>query len=121
MDDKKSKLRFWTYFRRGHSVYLGYILSFSNFIVLQYRLLVEQMPILDAIFNSILLFGIVFIFVYIPISTIIGYYDYEKYAVPIDASIFAKSNPYSIAIASAVYYLAEGENRKAMDVLKEWM
>ena len=47
-------LRLWAYFRRGHSAYLSFILSFANFVVLQYRLLIQYVPFLKYLFMNII-------------------------------------------------------------------
>ena len=39
-------LRWLTYFRRGHNAYLVFLVSFANFVVIQYRLLIEYIPAL---------------------------------------------------------------------------
>ena len=117
---KARLLRIWTYFRRGHAVYLAFVISFMNFIVIQYRLLIEQIPMLSFIFSHLYLFAIMFVFVYIPISAIIGWIDYKRGSVPVDQEIAAQVNPWAIDLAKAIQYLAQGENDKATQTLEKW-
>jgi len=113
-------LRYWTYFRRGHNTYLAFLLSFANFMVIQYRLLIEYMPALKAIFQHLLVFAVTFFLIYVPISIVIGWYDYRKFAVPIDASIAAKASPWVRDLATALILMAEGKNAGAKEILKKW-
>jgi len=77
--NKQCILRWWTYFRRDHSTYLVFLLSFANFIVIQYRLLVEYIPAMKVLFSSLLAFAATFFLVYISLAIIIDWYDYRRY------------------------------------------
>ena len=117
---KTRLLRIWTYFRRGHAVYLAFVISFMNFIVIQYRLLIEQIPMLSFIFSQLYMFAIIFVFIYIPLSAIIGWIDYRRGSVPVDQEVAAKANPWAIDLAKALQYIAQGENDKAIQILEKW-
>jgi len=65
--------RRWLDFRQGHSVYLIFVMTFANFITIQYALLVERLA-LDSIFPNIWLFAILFVSGYVPAAIIIGYW-----------------------------------------------
>jgi len=64
--------RRWFDFRLGHSVYLIFALSFSNFILIFHRLLIERIEFLDKIFSELWFFLLIFVGAYIPISIIVG-------------------------------------------------
>jgi len=64
--------RRWLDFRVGHSVYLIFLLTFVNFVLIFHRLLIERVPILNEIFSELWLFGILFILFYIPVAIFIG-------------------------------------------------
>jgi len=113
-------LRLWAYFRRGHSAYLAFILSFANFIVLQYRLLIQYVPFLKYLFINMVVFAIVFVLVYVPIAIIIGYLDYKKMVVPVELEISARASPWFKDLAQALILIAEGKNREAVEILKKW-
>ena len=72
MMDKIWMRRRWLDFRFGHSVYLIFALTFSNFVLIFHRLLVERIEFLDKIFSELWVFILVFILVYIPMAIIIG-------------------------------------------------
>ena len=74
-DPKGFILRLWTYYRRGHSTYLVFLLSFANFIVIQYRLLIQYVPAINMLFSSLVAFAATFFLVYIPLVVLIGWYD----------------------------------------------
>ncbi len=64
----------WLDFRNGHSVYLSFILTFMNSILITYHFAVSQFTFLDNLFYSVGLFALFFLGVYIPASVIIGYW-----------------------------------------------
>ena len=118
--NKQRILRWWTYFRRGHGTYLVFLLSFANFIVIQYRLLVEYVPVMKVLFSSLTAFAITFFFIYIPLATLIGWYDYKRFAVPIEAAIGARASPWVRDLAKALMLMAQGRNDDAVKILERW-
>jgi len=68
MKTKDFLRRRWYDFRLGHTTYLVFIISFSNFILIFYNLYLEKFGIKISLPQFILLF----IFVYIPLATGIG-------------------------------------------------
>jgi len=120
MPNKDRILRWWAYFRRAHGTYLVFFISFANFVVIQYRLLVEYVPMLKMLFSSLTAFAITFFLVYIPLAIIIGWYDYRKFAVPVDSSLSAKASPWHRDVAKALMLIAEGRNKEAIEILRKW-
>ncbi len=50
-------------------------MTFANFIVIQYRLLIDRMPSIDSLTGgNIIGFAMTFIAIYVPLSIIIGYW-----------------------------------------------
>ena len=50
-------------------------MTFANFITIQYKLLIDKVPSIDAITGgSIWTFALVFISIYLPLAIIIGYW-----------------------------------------------
>ena len=84
--------RRWFDFRQGHSVYLIFLLSFSNFILIFHRLLVERVEFLNQIFSELWIFVIFFTVVYIPISILIGAW-HRKTQLKVDAEVAIRQNP----------------------------
>lgn len=114
-------LRYWTYFRRGHNVYLMFALNFLNFIVIQWNLLIMGFEPLFGFFQNVALFTVIFLSIYIPLSTVIGWTDYRRGAVPIDQTIVTKASPWHNDIAKAILLLAEGKNEEVVEVMKRWI
>jgi|SRR5215216_1889718 hypothetical protein len=66
--------RRWLDFRQGHSIYLVFVMTFANFITIQYALMIERIPALATVFGNLWIFAIGFISLYIPLSIMIGYW-----------------------------------------------
>jgi uncharacterized membrane protein len=49
-------------------------MTFANFVTIQYRLLIDQIPTLNSIFFNIWIFATIFVLIYIPLGMIIGYW-----------------------------------------------
>lgn len=64
--------RRWHDFRLGHSTYLIFLLTFSNFVLIFHRLLVERVPALEQLFSNLWIFAIVFVLGYIPVAILVG-------------------------------------------------
>lgn len=117
---KNRVLRYWAYFRRGNSTYLVFLISFANFIVIQYRLLIQYVPFLEAIFSSLLVFALTFFLIYVPLATVIGWADYKKGAVPIETSLIAQTGPWYRDISRALILICEGKYDEAKKLLEKW-
>ena len=64
--------RRWFDFRNGHSIYLIFFLSFSNFVLIFHRLLVERVEFLENIFPELWIFALIFLLGYIPLGVLVG-------------------------------------------------
>ena len=84
--------RRWFDFRQGHSVYLIFLLTFANFILIFHRLLIERVEFLNEIFNELWVFVLVFIIIYIPASIIIGAW-HRKTQFRVEADVMIRQNP----------------------------
>jgi len=118
---KNRLLRYWTYFRRGHNVYLIFAVSFLNFVVIQWRLLFEHILPLEKLFQHFWIFTVVVILIYLPLSTIIGWIDYKRAAFPVDATLAAKANPWVQDLAKAIILLAERKNNEVVELMQKWI
>ena len=112
-------LRWLTYFRRGHNAYLVFLVSFANFVVIQYRLLIQYVPALKMIFTSLTAFVIAFFLVYIPLAITIGWYDYKKFAVLMERRLGALANPRNRDISKALMLIAQGEMMRMSSYLRK--
>ena len=118
---KSRILRYWTYFRRGHGTYLVFLLSFANFMVIQYRLLIEYIPFLEALFSSLMAFAVTFFLVYVPIATIIGWLDYKRFAVPVELTVMARANPWIQDLIRALMLMCDEKYDDAKKILQKWI
>ena len=64
--------RRWYDFRQGHGMYLVFIMSFTNFVLIFYRLLIEQIKFLGDVFTNLWIFVVIFLIMYVPIAILIG-------------------------------------------------
>jgi len=120
MINRQRILRWWTYFRRGHSTYLVFLLNFANFIVIQYRLLVQYIPVMQFLFSSMIAFAIAFFFIYVPFSILLGWYDYKYLSIPVDKALGARASPWNRDLAKALILMAKGKNKEAIKILEKW-
>lgn len=99
--------RRWYDFRIGHSFYLIFLLSFANFILIFYRLLIEQVSGLNEIFSSLWLFVVAFILLYIPVSIGIGAW-HRKTQLKIEADVALKQSPLLAKVLGTIIDIQTG-------------
>jgi hypothetical protein len=83
--------RRWYDFRQGHTVYLIFLMTASNFILIFHRLLIERVPSLNEIFSNLWLFGIVFVLIYVPVAILVGAW-HRKTQIKIDQEVQLRQN-----------------------------
>ena len=64
--------RRWYDFRMGHSIYLVFMMSFANFILIFHRLLIERVDWLNEILGDLWMFVALFVFLYVPVAVVVG-------------------------------------------------
>ena len=111
MLDKNFIRRRWFDFRQGHSYYLIFALSFANFILIFYRLLIEQIPELNEIFSSLWIFVLVFILLYIPVAIGIGAW-HRKTQLKIEADVSLKQSPLFCRVLGTIIDIQMGTATK---------
>ena len=84
--------RRWFDFRQGHSIYLIFLITFANFILIFHRLLIERVEILNEIFSDLWVFVVVFVLIYIPLSVVIGAW-HRKNQMSIETEVALRQNP----------------------------
>ena len=85
--------RRWYEFRMGHTTYLSFILSLTNFLLITYNFLIAQVPVLQNLFPSIFHFMLVSALLYVPLTTYIGYW-HKCNQLPTDLGVAGEKNPY---------------------------
>ena len=84
--------RRWFEFRQGHSIYLIFILTFLNFILITYRLLIEKVSFLQELFAELWIFVVLFILVYIPAAITIGHW-HRTTQLKVESTLSILENP----------------------------
>jgi hypothetical protein len=66
--------RRWLDGRYGHTNYLIFSLTIINFVLILYRFLIEQDPIMNEFLSDLGTFTLILMIFYVPISILIGYW-----------------------------------------------
>ena len=85
--------RFWEY-RQFYSAYIALFIAISNWITIQYRLVLENAPTLSGIFSNLWVFLIVAVFIFSVISVLGGHYIHRKRQFRIEQELATEENPY---------------------------
>ena len=56
----------------GHSIYLIFLMSFANFMLIFHRLLIERVEWLNDLLGELWVFGVLFVFLYVPVAIVVG-------------------------------------------------
>jgi len=84
--------RRWWEFRQGHSIYLIFILTFVNFILIAYRLLIEKVSMFKELIPELWIFALIFISVYIPAAILIGLW-HRRTQLRVETTLINQQNP----------------------------
>jgi hypothetical protein len=85
--------RFWEY-RAFYSAYIALFISISNWITIQYKLVLEHAPVLGSIFNNLWTFLIVAVIIFSIVSILGGHYIHRKRQFRIEQELATEENPY---------------------------
>ncbi|MDC3254262.1 hypothetical protein OAU20_01570 [Nitrosopumilus sp.] len=83
----------WWEFRTGHSTYLIFMLTFVNFVLISYRLLIEKVPAFQQLIPELWIFALLFLGLYIPTAIIIGYW-HRRTQLKVENTITMQQNPF---------------------------
>ena len=84
--------RRWWEERSGHTIYLIYILTFVNYILITYTFFIEKIPFFQELIPHLWIFVLIFLVSYIPASTIIGYW-HRRTQLRVENTIKFLENP----------------------------
>ncbi len=84
--------RRWWEFRQGHSIYLVFALTFINFILISYRLLIEKVTIFKELIPELWVFALVFLIVYVPAAILIGFW-HRRTQLRVETTMIQQQNP----------------------------
>jgi hypothetical protein len=85
--------RFWES-RQFYSAYIALFIAVSNWITIQYSLLLENIPIFNTLFSQIWVFLIVATVVFTVISILGGHYIHRKRQFRLEQAVAIEENPY---------------------------
>ena len=118
---KNRLLRYFVYFRRAHSTYFAYALSFTNFLVITYTLLLHQVFGLPLDPLHFALWIVLFLPTYAVVCVLVGWIDYRKGLFKVETTVAAAHNPWIQDLLRAIYLLADGRNEEVKKVLEKWV
>ena len=98
--------RFWES-RQFYSAYIALFIAVSNWITIQYTLLLENIPIFNTLFSQLWVFLIVATIVFTVISILGGHYIHRKRQFRLEQAVAIEENPY-------LYKSAPGKERNLM-------
>ncbi len=109
--------RRWWEFRQGHSIYLIFVLTFVNFILISYRLLIEKITIFKELIPELWIFALIFISVYIPAAILIGVW-HRRTQLRVETTLINQQNP---VLAKMIRTLLDVQTGKAsQEEIKEF-
>ncbi len=85
--------RFWEY-RQFYSAYIALFVAISNWITIQYRLVLENAPILGSVFNNLWTFLIAAVIIFSVVSILGGHFIHRKRQFRIEQELATEENPY---------------------------
>jgi hypothetical protein len=113
--------RRWYDFRQGHGMYLVFAMSFVNFVLIFYRLLIEQIDFLGDLFSNLWIFLIIFLALYIPTAVLIGNW-HRKTQMRIEHEQSMKQSPLMAKNFRVLLDLLEGKaSTKEVDELRKFL
>jgi hypothetical protein len=80
--------RRWLDFRNDHSIYLIFLITFANFVTIQYLLLLQRVPAIHSLHINIWIFALLFVAMYLPLGMIIGYSLFNQNQIGATINLF---------------------------------
>jgi hypothetical protein len=98
--------RFWES-RQFYSAYIALFVAITNWITIQYTLLLENIPVLKLLFSNIWIFLIVAAVLFTVISVLGGHYIHRRRQFRLENALAVEENPY-------LYKAAPGKEKDVM-------
>ena len=98
--------RFWES-RQFYSSYIALFIAISNWITIQYKLLLDQLPILNSLFSNIWIFMVTASVIFTVLSILGGHYIHRKRQFRLEQAVSLEENPY-------LYKAAPGKEKDIM-------
>jgi hypothetical protein len=100
--------RRWLDFRNGHSIYLIFLMTFANFVTIQYQLLLQRVPAIHDLHINIWIFALIFVAIYLPVGMIIGYW-HRKNQFSVEAEALFNQNQIGATMTLFLIDLIDGK------------
>ena len=114
--DEGARLR--QYFLRGHSNWFALVFSLINFTLIFYNLLFINLYFIPEVLKSFSIFFIIFISLYFPFATIIGYLDFKKGTYRAEQQLARDLSPIWRDLFSKLEHL-EKQNQELLAVVQK--
>ena len=98
--------RRWLDFRNGHGIYLIFFLTVAQFLIIQYRLLLDRIPLFHSI--PLWVFSAIFVAIYLPLGVIIGYW-HRRTQYNVDNQTHFERNPIGATMYLFLFDLIDGK------------
>ena len=98
--------RFWES-RQFYSSYIALFVAITNWITIQYKLLLENIPFLNLLFSNIWVFMVVATVIFTILSILGGHYIHRKRQFRLEQALSIEENPY-------LYRAAPGKEKDVM-------
>jgi hypothetical protein len=98
--------RFWES-RQFYSAYIALFVAITNWITIQYKLLLENVPVLNIVFSNIWVFMITATILFTIVSILGGHYIHRKRQFRLEQALSIEENPY-------LYKAAPGKEKDLM-------
>jgi hypothetical protein len=98
--------RRWLDFRNGHGIYLVFFMTVAQFLIIQYRLLLNNIPLFHSI--PLWVFTVVFMAMYVPLGAIIGYW-HRRTQYNVDNQTHFERNPIGATMYLFLFDLIDGK------------
>ena len=96
-------------------------MTFINFIVINYKLLIQDVPALEGIFPNMTTFAIVFILSYLPLAVIIGFW-HKRTQYSVEASVKMQYNPWFARLFRVLVDIQTGRaSEEEIKNFRDWL
>ena len=108
-------------FRIGNKQYIGLAIALLNFVLIFYRLLIEQIEFLGNLISNLWVFLLIFLAVYIPTAILIGYW-HRRTQLSTENTIKRLEDPLLAHICRIILDTRIGKSsKKEINELKEFL
>ncbi len=114
--DEGARLR--QYFLRGHSNWFALVFSLINFTLIFYNLLFINLYFIPEVLKSFSIFFIIFISLYFPFATTVGYLDFRKGTYRAEQQLARDLSPIWRDLFSKLEHL-EKQNQELLAVIQK--